>query len=179
MRRAVAVAARGSWPEAQARAVATLRHDDRHRRRLRLTTDDGEPFLLDLPRPARLIEGDGLACDDGTYLLVRAAPEDCVLVRCADRTALARIAWHLGNRHLPVQVVPDGLLIRDDHVIVDMVRHLGAETEAQHRPFDPEAGAYEGSGGHHHHHADDDHDHGHDHDHHHDHGHPHHGHRHD
>ena len=76
MRRAVSVAHRGSWPEGSARAVATLRHDDRHRRRLRLTTDDGEPFLLDLPRPARLTEGDWLACDDGSYLLVRAAAVD-------------------------------------------------------------------------------------------------------
>src|SRR5260221_13378645 len=103
MRRAIAVRTKGSWPPESARAVATLRHDDRHRRRLRLTTDAGEPFLLDLARPARLVDGDGLALDDGGWVLVRAAAEDCVLVRCADRTALARIAWHLGNRHLPVQ----------------------------------------------------------------------------
>jgi len=152
MRRAVAVAARGSWPEAQARAVATLRHDDRHRRRLRLTTDDGEPFLLDLPRPARLIEGDGLACDDGTYLLVRAAPEDCVLVRCADRTALARIAWHLGNRHLPLQALEGRLRIRADHVIAAMVEGLGGHVTRVDAPFDPEIGAYAGAA------------HGHDHD---------------
>jgi len=175
MRRAIAVAVRGSWPSTAARAIATLRHDDRHRRRLRLQTDGGEPFLLDLARPARIGDGDGLALDDGGWVLVRAAPEDCVLVRCADPAALARIAWHLGNRHLPVQIVGDGLLIRDDHVIVDMVRGLGATVEPRRCAFDPEAGAYDGAGGHHHH-DDDDHEHGHGPDHHHDH---HHGHRHD
>ena len=174
MRRAVAIAPKGSWPESAARGVATLRFDDRHRRRLRLATDAGEPFLLDLARPARLADGDGLTLDDGSFLLVRAADEDCVLVHCPDPTQLARIAWHLGNRHLPVQIAPDGLLIRDDHVIVDMVRGLGAVAEIVRRPFDPEAGAYAGGGGHHHQH-DDDHDHGHDHGdgHHHHHGHGH------
>ena len=157
---------------ARAAGTATLRHDDRHRRRLKLTTDAGEPFLLDLPRPMRLADGDGLALDDGAYLLVRAAVEDCVLVRCADAPTTARIAWHLGNRHLPVQIVPDGLLIRADHVIVEMVRGLGAGVEPRRCPFDPEAGAYAEGGGHHHH---DDHD-DHDHDDHHDHA--DHGHRH-
>ena len=154
MRRAIAVATQGSWPVAKAAGTATLRHDDRHRRRLRLSTDQGEPFLLDLPRAARIADGDGLELDDGAYLLVRAAAEDCVLVRCADANTLTRVAWHLGNRHLPVQIVPDGLLIRADHVIVDMVRGLGAEAEPRRCAFDPEAGAY-ADGGHHH-----DHDHG-------------------
>jgi urease accessory protein len=156
MRRAIAVATQGSWPEAQATGTATLRHDDRHRRRLKLNTDQGEPFLLDLPRPARIADGDGLELDDGGYLLVRAAAEECVLVRCADANTLTRVAWHLGNRHLPVQIVPDGLLIRADHVIVDMVRGLGAEAEPRRCAFDPEAGAYQ-DGGHPHHHGHHDH----------------------
>jgi urease accessory protein len=157
MRRAIAVAAEGAWPAAKAVGTATLRHDDRHRRRLKLSTDDGQPFLLDLPRPARIADGDGLELDDGSYLLVRAAAEDCVLVRCADAVTMTRVAWHLGNRHLPVQIVPDGLLIRADHVIVDMVRGLGAQAEPRRCAFDPEAGAYD-DGGHHHHHDDHDHD---------------------
>src|SRR5947209_3526643 len=107
MRRAVAVARQGTWPAASATASATLSHGDRHRRRLRLETDGGEPFLLDLQRPARLTEGDGLRLDDGSYVLVRAAAEDCVLVKCAGADALTRIAWHLGNRHLPVQILPE------------------------------------------------------------------------
>jgi urease accessory protein len=177
MRRAIAVAARGSWPVARTAGTATLRHDDRHRRRLKLATDTGEPFLLDLPRPTRLADGDGLELDDGAYVLVRAATEDCVLVRCADAATTARIAWHLGNRHLPVQITPDGLLIRADHVIVDMVRGLGAIVEARRCAFDPEAGAYaEGGGPHHHDHDDDNHHHEHEHGHVHSHA---HGHRHD
>jgi urease accessory protein len=170
MRRAVAVALHGSWPAASAIASTTLSHSDRHRRRLKLSTDSGELFLLDLQRPARLADGDGLRLDDGSYVLVRAAAEECVLVHCTDDAALARIAWHLGNRHLPVQILPDGLLIRADHVIVDMVRGLGATTEPRHCAFDPEAGAYDGAGGGHHHNhddGDDDHHHHH-HDHHHD-----------
>jgi urease accessory protein len=163
MRRAVAVALQGSWPTASAIASATLSHSDRHRRRLKLTTDSGEPFLLDLQRPARLADGDGLRFDDGSYVLVRAAAEDCVLVRCTDDAGLARIAWHLGNRHLPVQILTDGLLIRADHVIVDMVRGLGATTEPRHCAFDPEAGAYDGDGGRHHHDHDGHHDHHHGH----------------
>jgi urease accessory protein len=167
MRRAVAVATQGTWPAATAIASATLSHSDRHRRRLRLQTDGGEPFLLDLQRPARLTDGDGLRLDDGSYVLVRAAAEDCALVKCADEATMTRIAWHLGNRHLPVQILPDGLLIRADHVIVDMVRGLGAAVEPRRCAFDPEAGAYDGGGaGHGHHHHDDD-DAGDDHGHHH------------
>ncbi len=166
MRRAIAVATRGSWPVAEAAGTATLNHDHRHRRRLKLSTDAGEAFLLDLARPARLADGDGLELDDGAYVLVRAAPEDCVLVRCADGATLTRVAWHLGNRHLPVQIVPDGLLIRADHVIVEMVRGLGAAAEPRRCAFDPEAGAYADGGDHGHHHHDD-HDHMHDDDHHH------------
>ena len=178
MRRAISVAPRGSWPTASARFTATLSHADRHRRRLKLATDGGEPFLLDLQRPTRIADGDGLQLDDGSYVLVRAAAEDCSLVRCADPTAMTRIAWHLGNRHLPVQIVADGLLIRADHVIADMARGLGAVVEPRRCAFDPEAGAYAGDTGDQHHHDHDHHDdHGHDHGHDHDHGH-HHGHRH-
>jgi urease accessory protein len=173
MRRAIAVALQGSWPVAAARGTATLSHGDRHRRRFKLATDGGEPFLLDLARPTRIADGDGLQLDDGSYLLVRAAAEDCVLVRCADPASLTRIAWHLGNRHLPVQITPEGLLIRADHVIADMVRGLGAAAETLRCPFDPEAGAYAGDSADHqhgHHHDDDahDHHHGHGHGHHHD-----------
>ena len=176
MRRAIAVALQGSWPTTSARATATLSHADRHRRRLKLATDGGEAFLLDLRRPTRIADGDGLQLDDGSYVLVRAAAEECLLVRCADPAAMTRIAWHLGNRHLPVQIRPDGLLIRADHVIAEMARGLGAAVEPRRCPFDPEAGAYEGDAGagHHHHHDDDD-EHGHDHQHGHEHG---HGHRH-
>jgi urease accessory protein len=84
---------------------------------------------------------------------VRAAEEDVIDVRCRDLQATARVAWHIGNRHIPIQVLDDGgLRIRADHVIADMVSRLGAETEAKRAPFSPEPGAYaEGGGGGHHH----------------------------
>ncbi len=100
----------------------TLGYDDRHRRRLRLATDAGEEFLLDLPRAAVLDEGDGLALDDGSWLEVKAAPETLLEVRAATPELLARLAWHIGNRHLPAQIRSDRILIRDDHVIADMLR---------------------------------------------------------
>lgn len=161
MRRAIGVSISGTWSVAAAIGIATLDHDDRHRRRVKLKTDAGEPFLLDLSKPARLADGDGLKLDDGTYILVRSANEACVLVRCPDPEALIRVAWHLGNRHLPVQILPEGILIRDDHVIVAMIRGLGAIAEPLQCPFDPEAGAYSGEGHNHHGHDHDDHDHDH------------------
>lgn len=160
MRRVVAIHRQGAWPEAEARGTATLGFLDRHRRRLRLHGDDGTPFLLDLPRAAVLGEGDGLELDGGGYLRVRAAAEALAEIACRDGAELARIAWHLGNRHLPMQVAGTRLRIRWDHVIVDMVAGLGAEVSRIDAPFDPEAGAYaEAGSGHHHHHDDDDHAH--------------------
>ncbi len=73
---------------------------------------------------------------------MKAAEEDLVEVRGRDAAAFARIAWHLGNRHLPTQIDHDRLLIRDDHVIVDMLKGLGAEVRKVRVPFDPEGGAY-------------------------------------
>ena len=165
--RAVRHARWGHWPATAALATVTLGHDDRHRRRIALVTDDGRPFLLDLEQAIALRAGDGLCLADGTgWIRVEAAVEPLIEITGAD---LVRVAWHLGNRHLPVQLVPGALRIRDDHVIADMVRGLGAQVHAVLAPFDPEGGAYAGGG---HSHA---HGHAHDHDHHHgDHDHDHH-----
>jgi len=160
MRRAAAVHRKGDWPEAEAQGTVTLAYLDRHRRRIRLHADDGTLFLLDLPRAVVLGEGDGLAIEGGGYLRVRAAAEALAEIECRDGVELARIAWHLGNRHLPMQVVGGRLRIRWDHVIVDMVAGLGARLGRIEAAFDPEAGAYaEGGHGHHHDHDDDDHAH--------------------
>ncbi|CAN5347163.1 hypothetical protein BH09PSE4_BH09PSE4_13400 [soil metagenome] len=141
----------------------SLDHDRRTRRRMVHTTDGGSEILLDMPRTVHLRDGDGLILENGNVVRVEAAPEAVIDIRGADVAALVRIAWHLGNRHLPTQLLPgaDGgsLRIRTDHVIVAMVEGLGGHCRAIDAPFDPEAGAYaagEGGRAAHHHH---DHDH--------------------
>ena len=145
MRRAVAVHPRGRWPQEQAADTATLAYIDRHRRRIRLATDSGTTFLLDLARAYHLADGDGLELNDGSYVGVRAAPEPVLEIEAADPASLLRIAWHLGNRHLPLQVVGERLHIREDHVIAEMVNGLGGRTSRLEAPFDPEIGAYAGA----------------------------------
>ena len=144
MRRAIAVHARGHWPQEQAVDRVTLAFLDRHRRRIRLVAASGEAFLLDLPRAQRLANGDGLELDDGAYVRVEAAPEKVIEIGAPDRETLLRIAWHLGNRHLPLQVAGDKLRIRDDHVVAEMVIGLGGQIVRLDAPFDPEIGAYAG-----------------------------------
>jgi urease accessory protein len=159
MRRVEHVEPSGSWPRGSARTTVTLGYDDRHRRRVRLVADDGGEFLLDLAEAIVLREGDGLCLDDGVWLAVRAAAEEVCDIACPTPEALARIAWHLGNRHLPVQIVAGGLRIRDDHVIVTMLEGMGAAVTRKKAPFDPEGGAYARSHAHAHAHG---HDHQHD-----------------
>ncbi len=130
-------------------ATVTLDFEDRYRRRIRLHDDEGEPFLLDLAEATRLADGDGLVVSDGGYIRVCAADEAVADLRCRNLTETARVAWHIGNRHIPVQVLADGALrIRHDHVIVDMARLLGAEVEQKTAPFSPEPGAYVQPNGH-------------------------------
>ena len=140
--RATAVKPAGHWPAAEARDTLTLDFDDRHRRRRRYNGERGHAVLLDLPDAAVLRDGDGLALEGGGYVLVRAAPEPLVEVAAESPAQLARLAWHLGNRHLPTRIEPGRLLIRDDHVIVEMLSGLGATVRRVSEPFDPEGGAY-------------------------------------
>ncbi|EWY38824.1 urease accessory protein UreE [Skermanella stibiiresistens SB22] len=142
LRRATLVHHAGHWPAADAAGTVTLTFDDRFRRRIQLNDDAGEPFLLDLARAVVLNDGDALELDDGTLVAVRAAPEDLAEVTCATPETLARIAWHLGNRHLPVQIAGAAIRLRWDHVIVDMLTGLGAEVVRTSAGFTPESGAY-------------------------------------
>jgi urease accessory protein len=155
MRRAIAAHKGGHWPEEAAIDRVTLAFVDRHRRRLRLVADSGTPFLLDLPRVQHLADGDGLEFDDGGYVRVCSASERVVEIEADGPAALLRLAWHLGNRHLPVQALEGRLRIRDDHVIAEMVEGLGGRVTRLNAPFDPETGAYAG--------ADQGHRHGHEH----------------
>lgn len=158
MLRAIECEARGARHGLLEDAV-TLDFDQRHRRRIALKGERGLEFLLDLPRAQRLRHGDALLLDDGRRVRVVAAVEPLTEITAASSDELVRIAWHLGNRHLPVMLGPGSLTIRRDHVIEDMARGLGATVSHVHAPFDPEGGAYEAAGhshhGHHHHHEDD------------------------
>ncbi len=151
----------GTWDQAGAIDRVLIDFDRRHRRRIVLATEQGREVLLDLPQAVRLRDGDGLAVAGG-IVRVCARPEPLLEIHAHDDDALVRIAWHLGNRHLPVQLLGERIRIRADHVIAEMVEGLGGHVEAIEAPFDPEPGAYAGGGGHHHHHDDDDHDHHHD-----------------
>jgi urease accessory protein len=149
--RADAVLPAGTWDAAAEIDRVLVDFDRRHRRRIVLRTEQGREVLLDLPRAARLREGDGLAVAAGV-VRVCARAERLLEIHAHDESEMVRIAWHLGNRHLPVQLVGERIRIRDDHVIREMVEGLGGHVEEVEAPFDPEAGAY--AGGHQHHHDD-------------------------
>jgi urease accessory protein len=151
MRRAVSVHASGTWPLGEAVGSITLPFADRHRRRVRMLDDVGEEFLLDLPHAVLLAEGDGLALDGGGWIAVHAADEEVAEVKCTTPEALVRIAWHIGNRHMPLQILGGGVLrLPYDPVLVTMIHGLGAGIECRLAPFHPEGGAY-AQGGHHDH----------------------------
>jgi urease accessory protein len=141
----------GLWPREKIAGTVTLDFDARHRRRIRLTTDQGEDVLLDLPRAVAMADGDGLLSDDGKWIEVQAAAELTVEVRHKDPGQLMRIAWHLGNRHLPTEVRETVLRIRPDHVIEQMLQGFGAVMVEVRVPFQPEGGAYSGKLRHHDH----------------------------
>lgn len=152
MLRIETVMAAGSWSGAIVDRVR-LTYDERHRRRIVLTCLSGRQVLLDLPEARVLHDGDALVTDTGQLILVEAAPEPLMEVTCRDSHSLLRVAWHLGNRHLPTQIVGHGLRVREDHVIEHMLRGLGADVERVQAAFDPEGGAYEHGAAHHHRHA--------------------------
>lgn len=183
MLRAIEVVARGDWHGTPADSVV-LDFDDRHRRRLALAGVGGLSFLLDLPEAVALRGGDAVKLEDGRLIEIVGEPEKLVEIRAKDAEQMLRLAWHLGNRHLPLQVASGRLRIRRDHVVEAMLAGLGATLRPIEAPFDPEGGAYAEAkhghaAGHDHAHLHHKHDHhGHDH-----HGHDHathqHGHNHD
>ena len=139
-----------------------LDFDQRHRRRIAMVGSGGTRFLLDLEKAARLRGGDVLLLEDGRRIAVIAAKEPLAAITADDPSALVRIAWHIGNRHLPAMLQSGSIVIRRDHVIEEMVVGLGGVIEPIDAAFDPEAGAYAGGAGHHHHHhhhGDDEHGH--------------------
>ena len=152
VRRASQILRAGAWRAADAMDQVVLDADERYRRRIVLTAEHGTKFLLDLPEATALHDGDGLVRDDGTIVAVVAKPEPLVEIAAPDAAegaaALARLAWHLGNRHTELQIVGDKLRMRRDHVLEEMLVGLGASVTPIEVPFEPERGAYEhGHGG--------------------------------
>lgn len=158
-------------------------YEKRDRGRLRLTSTDGEEVRLFLERGKPLIVGEFLKATDGKIVKVEGAVEDVAHASCDDWITFAKACYHLGNRHVKVEVGDRWLRIKPDHVLEDMLHQLGLMVSHEQAVFVPESGAY--SGGHSHSHGhDDDHGHSHDHSHGHSHGHSHdhshgHGHSHD
>ncbi|MGI9508220.1 MAG: urease accessory protein UreE [Geminicoccaceae bacterium] len=144
MRRLVSVAKAGNWPDSDDVDSVTLGFDDRHRRRLRLTTEAGESVLLDLTKPQPLDDGDGLAIENGEgWIKIKAAPEDVMEVEGRGHADTIRLAWNLGSRHLPIQILDgDALRLRYDHVIEEMLTSLGIDVSRKKAPFVPENGAF-------------------------------------
>src|SRR6478609_408858 len=129
-------------------AVLTLGFEDRRRSRQRIRIDDGREAALMLPRGTILHDGDMLRDPDSDEVVtVRAADQTLSLVRATDAVTLARAAYHLGNRHVPVQVGAGWLAYEHDHVLDEMVEDLGLAIETHIAPFEPEAGGYRHSGG--------------------------------
>lgn len=133
----------------------TLPFELRQKSRLVATLESGRQIALALPRGHILRGGALLLAEDGSVIGVRAADEELSVVRSSNPAALVRAAYHLGNRHVALEIDDGALCYLHDHVLDDMLRGLGLEARVEQRPFEPEAGAY-GRAGHHH-------DHGHEH----------------
>jgi urease accessory protein len=135
-------------PQARADAELALPFEERRKARQRTVLSSGEEVALFLDRGTILRGGDCLLGDDGRLIRVVAAPEPLMEVAASDASLLARAAYHLGNRHCPVEVRTSALRFPADHVLAEMLHGLGLEATPVSAPFEPEAGAY--AAGHHH-----------------------------
>jgi urease accessory protein len=142
MRRAVRVIRKGSFASDAGEDSIVLDFDERHRRRTMLCTGNRRAVLLDLDEVTHMRDGDALLLTDGSLVLITAKQEPLLEITAPDPRRLIVIAWHLGNRHLPVQFETAALRIRADDVIAQMVRGLGGAVRSLSAPFDPEGGAY-------------------------------------
>lgn len=174
MQRAISVVRKAAVKQDRVVETLTLDHEDRNRRRVALKGDGGRDILLDLDKPTALNDGDAIKLEDGSLVLIKAAAQKLIEITAENPLRLARVAWHIGNRHTPAEITANAIYIEHDHVLAEMIRGQGCAMADVERPFQPERGAYD------HDHANCGHDHGHaHHDHGHDHGHSHAGHSHD
>lgn len=135
---------------AEPQAILTLPFELRQKSRLLARLDNGESVALFLPRGTVLRQGDLLRTKTGMVIQVNAALEEVSTATTDDPLLLARACYHLGNRHVPLQIGPNWLRYLHDHVLDGMVRKLGLAIVREHAPFEPEAGAYGGSQRHEH-----------------------------
>jgi urease accessory protein len=145
MQCAYAVRPAGQWDDKSAIDLVTLDSSERHCRRVVLTGAHGLAFLLDLPHATVLRDGDGLVLDDGAIVRVAGKPEPLVEISAKTAQKLARLCWHIGNRHTDIQVMRDRVRIRRDHVLESMISSLGARVIPIEAVFDPEPGVFANS----------------------------------
>ncbi|MFT6152681.1 MAG: urease accessory protein [Bermanella sp.] len=146
-------------PETNSETIS-LNFDDRKRGRLKLVTDNGNDAGIQIVRGQVLRHGTVLSTEQGEYLTVLALNESVATAYVKDATLFARGCYHLGNRHVPLQIGEGFLRFQKDYVLEDMLHGLGIHVEHELAPFEPENGAYApGTGGHHHHGESDDHSH--------------------
>jgi urease accessory protein len=150
MHRVTSIKLAADWNAATARDRVVLDANDRNRRRIVLTGEQGTTFMLDFSVPVSLRDGDGLVLDDGSIVLVVGANEQLLEIAGPNALETVRLAWHLGNRHTDVQIVGAALRIRFDHVLEEMLRGLGARVQGLAAPFDPEPASPHGHGHTHH-----------------------------
>jgi len=153
----------------KADATLTLPIEQRVRSRLKVTLDDGRDAGLFLPRGTLIRGGDYLSDNNGLIIEIIAANESVSTLHCDDTTQLVRAAYHLGNRHIPLQIESNWLRYQHDHVLDEMLAQMGLNVTVESAPFEPEAGAYQ-QAPHQHSHG---HDHSHEHTHNHSHSHSH------
>ncbi|MGE7472406.1 urease accessory protein UreE [Bosea sp. NPDC003192] len=179
MQRAISVVRKAAVKQDRVVETLTLDHEDRNRRRVALKGDGGQDILLDLDKPTALNDGDAVKLEDGSLVLIKAAAQKLIEITAENPLRLARVAWHIGNRHTPAEITANAIYIEHDHVLAEMIRGQGCAMADVERPFQPERGAYDHDHANcgHDHHGHDHHDHGHEHGH--DHGHSHAGHGHD
>lgn len=152
MQRATEVLRRGFFDPNTVADTITLDRESRYRRRVVLTSDGGTEFLLDLPEATYLAEGDAVTGEAG-IILIKAAAEALLEIHAHSPRALARIAWHIGNRHIAAELTDDAIYILPDHVLAEMIHGLGGHVHRVMRPFEPEGGAYGGQASLHHSHS--------------------------
>lgn len=146
-----------TWPTKKPAASLTLPFESRQKSRLRVTLDNGEEAGLFLPRGTLLRGGDCLLAEDGRVILVKAAAESTSTAYSSDPLLLMKACYHLGNRHIPVQIEENFVRYQHDHVLDDMIAAFGLTVKHELAPFEPESGAYHSHnhGAHHHSHSHD------------------------